>query len=52
MDGDLQDQPEERPRLPEEAKKGYDLILGRRIQRKDYFLKRLFSVIFTGCWPI
>ena len=46
MDCDLQDRPEEIPRFYEKAMEGYDVVLGRRHQRKDTFLKRLSSKIF------
>lgn len=43
MDGDLQDQPEEIPALYKKAKEGFDIVLARRIHRKDSFLKRQSS---------
>jgi glycosyltransferase involved in cell wall biosynthesis len=46
MDCDLQDLPEEIPRLHAKALEGYDIVLARRGQRKDPFLKRLSSWIF------
>ena len=46
MDCDLQDRPEEIPALYKEAQKGFDIVLGRRVKRKDAFIKRLFSKIF------
>lgn len=46
MDCDLQDAPEEIPRLYEKAQEGYDVVFTRRIQRKDPFLKRLVSGLF------
>ena len=46
MDCDLQDQPEEIPRFYAKAQEGYDVVLGRRHQRKDTFLKRLSSKFF------
>lgn len=46
MDGDLQDPPEEIPRLYEKLKQGYDLVYGIREQRKDPFLKRISSYLF------
>jgi len=46
MDCDLQDQPEEIPRLYEKAKQGFDLVLGRRQQRNDPLHKKIFSFIF------
>ncbi len=47
MDGDLQDDPEEIPKFLAELKKGYDLISGWRIKRKDRLSKRLSSKIFN-----
>jgi len=48
MDCDLQDKPEEIKRLYETAQKGYDIVFGKRLQRKDSFLKRASSKIFYG----
>lgn len=46
MDGDLQDPPEEIPRLYQKFKEGYDIVYGIRKERHDPFLKRLTSSIF------
>ena len=46
MDCDLQDQPEEIPKLYEKALAGYDVVFGMRAARKDGFLKRLGSTCF------
>ena len=46
MDCDLQDQPEEIEKLYNKAREGFDIVLGRRFDRKDRFLKKLFSKIF------
>lgn len=46
MDCDLQDQPEEIEKLYNKALEGFDIVLGRRFDRKDRFLKKLFSKIF------
>ncbi len=46
MDGDLQDPPEEIPKLYEKYKEGYDIVYGIRLERKDPFLKKLSSKIF------
>src|SRR5688500_13678173 len=46
MDCDLQHRPEEIPRLYEKALEGYDIVLARRDQRKDSFLKVFFSQLF------
>ncbi len=40
MDGDLQNPPEEIPRLLAKLEEGYDLVSGWRSQRKDPFLSR------------
>jgi len=47
MDGDLQDDPFEIPKLLEELKKGYDFVGAWRFERKDSFFKKLFSK-FSG----
>lgn len=46
MDCDLQDRPEEIPRLYEKALEGYDVVLARRGDRCDPFIKRFTSVLF------
>ncbi|MGK0447504.1 MAG: dolichol-phosphate mannosyltransferase [Polaribacter sp.] len=46
MDCDLQDQPEEIPKLYRKALEGYDIVLARRYSRKDNFLKKTFSKLF------
>ncbi|MEW6108439.1 MAG: glycosyltransferase family 2 protein [Nitrospirota bacterium] len=46
MDGDLQDPPEEIPKLYEEFKKGYDLVYGIRQHRNDPVFKRITSFLF------
>lgn len=46
MDCDLQDRPEEIPRLYAKAQEGYDIVLARRGWRKDPALKRLTSWLF------
>lgn len=43
MDCDLQDPPEEIPRLLEKARQGYDIVLARRLRRQDSWLKRVTS---------
>lgn len=43
MDCDLQDVPEEIPRLYEKALEGYDYVVASREDRQDNFLKRLSS---------
>ncbi|MFI5294224.1 MAG: glycosyltransferase family 2 protein [Thermodesulfovibrionales bacterium] len=46
MDGDLQDQPEEIPKLWEKLREGYDLVYGIRKVKKDSLPKRLNSFLF------
>ena len=46
MDCDLQDRPEEITNLYNKAKKGYDIVMARRKNRKDKLLKRLTSKLF------
>jgi dolichol-phosphate mannosyltransferase len=46
MDCDLQDLPEEIPRLWAEAQKGNDVVAACRVERQDGFLKRMFSKLF------
>lgn len=46
MDCDLQDQPEEIPRLYAKAQEGYDVVLARRGRRADGTLKRFASWLF------
>ncbi len=46
MDCDLQDRPEEIPRLYAKAQEGFDVVLARRGHREDPFLKRLASWAF------
>jgi polyisoprenyl-phosphate glycosyltransferase len=46
MDCDLQDKPEEIPKLIEAANEGFDIVLGRRAVRRDFFLTRLRSKAF------
>lgn len=46
MDCDLQDQPEEILKLYNKAMEGYDIVVGRRAQRKDGFFKRMSSRVF------
>lgn len=49
MDADLQDRPEEIPTLLALAQQdGYDLVVARRQQRQDSWLKRLGSWLFYG----
>ena len=46
MDCDLQDRPEEIKNLYQKAHEGYDIVLARRIERKDHFFKRVSSRSF------
>lgn len=46
MDCDLQDQPEEIPRLYVKAQEGYEVVLARRGRRQDVFIKRVSSRFF------
>jgi len=46
MDADLQDLPEEIPKLLREAEKGHDIVYGIRENRADPLLKRLTASIF------
>ena len=48
MDCDLQDRPEEIPRLWAKAQEGHDIVVGRRVERQDGIFKRLSSRFF--CW--
>jgi glycosyltransferase involved in cell wall biosynthesis len=43
MDGDLQNDPHDIPRLLEEINKGFDIISGWRKRRKDFFLRVFIS---------
>lgn len=46
LDCDLQDQPEEILRLYNKANEGFDIVLGKRSNRQDSFLKKLLSKFF------
>jgi polyisoprenyl-phosphate glycosyltransferase len=46
MDCDLQDRPEEIPRLYAKAQEGYDVVLARRGRRQDTAMKRITSWLF------
>ncbi len=46
MDCDLQDRPEEIPRLFDKAMEGYDVVFARRLVRKDGVLKVLLASAF------
>ncbi|RYJ43919.1 glycosyltransferase family 2 protein [Flavobacterium beibuense] len=47
MDCDLQDQPKEIVRLYNKAMEGYETVLAKRYIRKDTFLKKLSSKLFS-----
>ena len=47
MDCDMQDRPEEIPRLHAKALEGYDIVCARRGKRKDPLWKRAASVLFA-----
>jgi polyisoprenyl-phosphate glycosyltransferase len=56
MDCDLQDQPEEIPKLWNKTKEGFKIVKAQRVERKDKPLKKMFSFLFyrllsylTGC---
>ncbi len=46
MDCDLQDKPEEISKLYNKAIEGYDIVLGKRHQRKDNLMTRFLSKLF------
>ena len=46
MDCDLQDRPEEIPRLYAAARGGWDIVLARRQNRRDALAKRITSAVF------
>lgn len=46
LDCDLQDKPEELPKLYDKAIEGFEIVAARRENRKDGFLKKAYSKIF------
>lgn len=46
LDCDLQDSPEEIPKLYKKALEGYEIVLASRQNRKDDFLKKIYSRAF------
>ena len=46
MDCDLQDRPEEIPNFYAKAQEGYDVVVGRRYNRRDTFMKKQASKMF------
>lgn len=47
MDCDLQDQPKEIARLYKKAQEGFEIVFARRANRKDHFIKKLSSSLFS-----
>jgi dolichol-phosphate mannosyltransferase len=47
LDGDLQDDPREAPRLLAEIERGAELVVGRRRTRRDSLRKRVASAVFN-----
>ena len=47
MDCDLQDQPEEIPKFYQKAMEGFDIVYGKRVERKDTFKKKISSKFFS-----
>lgn len=50
LDCDLQDRPEEIPHLYSKAMEGWDVVLARRVERQDSFMKRLSSTAFHAAF--
>lgn len=46
MDCDLQDDPKEIPNFYKKAKEGFDIVVGRRVNRQDNLSKKLSSRLF------
>ncbi|MFC3039563.1 glycosyltransferase [Virgibacillus xinjiangensis] len=46
MDCDLQDRPEEIPKLYQKAQEGYEVVFGKRVERQDSWLKKKGSQLF------
>ena len=46
MDCDLQDQPKEIAKLYQKAQEGFDVVLAKRIERKDSYFKKMTSKVF------
>ncbi len=47
MDCDLQDRPEEIPKLYYKAMEGFDIVQGERVERQDSFFKKMSSTAFN-----
>lgn len=45
LDADLQNPPEEIPKLVEKLQEGYDVVAGKRVARDDSFFRRFFSYL-------
>lgn len=52
MDCDLQDRPEEIPKLLSLAQQGYDIVLARRTFRNDKLVKRALSRVFYAAFNL
>jgi len=50
MDCDLQDQPEEILKLYAKVQEGFDIVLARRVNRKDSFFKKLSNKLFYSAF--
>jgi len=48
MDADLQDQPEEIPKLLAKLRQGYDIVYGLRRKRRDNIFKKLSSKLYLS----
>lgn len=48
MDGDLQDYPEDIPKLYARIQEGYDIVYGIKERKNDSFLRNLSSRLFVG----
>ncbi len=48
MDCDLQDPPEEIPRLYEQAKQGYEIVFARRKEKRHSFFRKLAAKCYFG----
>lgn len=46
MDGDLQDYPEDIPKLYEKSQEGYDVVYGTKARKNDSIMRNLFSKTF------
>jgi len=46
MDADLQDKPEEIPKLLVKLREGYDIVYGHRSRRQDSFFKKITSNVY------